>query len=119
MIPDLAAYLPNPTTIAGPTAVTMVNVTRIDPEEQVGQLFARMKEEQQDSNRHPHIPQYMLPQLNQESRGMRMQAMRQVFTWLPRRIPDSGDDGTSPKGEHGLNKVMISAHENSAPIGVV
>ena len=117
--PDLAAYLPNQTTIAGPTAVTMVNVTRIDPEEQVGQLFARMKEEQQDFNRHPHAPQYMLPQLNQESRGMRMQAMRQIFNWLLRRTPDSGDDGTSPEGEHGLNKMTISAHENSAPLGLV
>ena len=110
MSPDLAAYLPNPTTIAGPTVVTMVNVTRIDPEEQVGQLFARMKEEQQDFNRHPHVPQYMLPQLNQESRGMRMQAMRQIFNWLPRRTPD---DGTSSEEEYGLN------HENSAPLGVV
>ena len=45
--------------------------------------------------------------------------MRQVFNWLPRRTPDSGDDVTSPEGEHGLNKVMISAHENSAHIRVV
>ena len=118
MDPDIAACLPDINTIAGPTLVYMANVTRIDPNEQVRQLYARMTVEQQDFNRHQHVPQNMIPQLNQESQGTRMQAVRQIFNWQSRGIPDGGDDGTSSEREHGLREVRIPAHENAAPIGV-
>ena len=118
MDPHITACLPDPNTIAGPTLVSIANVTRIDPDEQVGQLFARMTVEQRDFNRNRHVPQSMLPQLNQESQGMRMQAVRQIFNWQSRGIPDGDDDGTSSETEHGLREVRIAAHENAAPVGV-
>ena len=115
--PDIAAHLPDPNNIAGPTMTSQINVTRVAGEETINQLFARVQQEHNLWNQYQHVPQRMLRQLNEESDGLRNQARRQVFDWLAgwdKALHVGG--ATAGKSEH---KVLASSHENLAPPGVV
>ena len=115
MSSSIADHLPSPYDIAGPTLASVVDVIRVDPEaqEEVGQLYTRMEAEQKQFSRYQHIPRSMLPQLNDDSHGMRMEAMRQVFNWIP------GRHGKEVNASSGLHAVGIPGHDNIPPAGVV
>ena len=114
--PEIAAYLPDPNNIAGPTVVSQVDVTRVAGEQTINQLYARVKEEQKLFNQYPHVPQRMLEQLNEGSGGIWHQARRQTFDWVAgyeKRIRVDGATG-QPELE------MIEAHgETTPPPGVL
>ena len=112
MSSNIAEHLPNPYDIAGPTLTAEVDVMRIDRGEEVGQLYRRMEEQQKQSSRYQHVPQSMLPQLNQDSHGMMGETMRQVFNWIPSR---SGKENKAPSG---LEVVGVPGQENIPPAGV-
>lgn len=111
----IAEHLPSPYDIAGPTLASVVDVIRVDrqAQEEIGQLYTRMEAEQKQSSRYQHIPRSMQPQLNDDSRGMRMEAMRQVFNWIP------GRHGKEVNASSGLHAVGIPGHDNDPPAGVV
>ena len=113
---DIAAHLPSPYRIAGPTMTSQVNVTKVDYDETINQLFARMEEEQKSSLRHQHVPLRMSPQIEEMCEGLGPQASRQVFNWIPwlEEISGTGAD----KGQH-FFRVLPSAGKNGPPPGVV
>lgn len=115
MSSGISGHLPSPYDIAGPTLASVVDVIRVDPQaqEEVGQLYTRIEAEQRQSSRHQHIPWSMLLQLNDDSHGMRMEAMRQVFNWIP------GRHGKEANASSGLHAVGIPGHDNIPPAGVV
>lgn len=115
MSSSIAEHLPSPYDIAGPTLTSVVDVIRVDPQahEEVGQLYTRMEAEQKQSSRYQHVPWSMLPQLNDDSHGMRMEATRQVFNWIP------GRHGKEANATSGLQAVGIPGHDNIPPAGVV
>ncbi|KAL8784045.1 MAG: hypothetical protein Q9195_009195 [Heterodermia aff. obscurata] len=113
---DLAAHLPNPHTIAGPTITTLCNVTRIADDETITQLLARVNTEQALQNRYQHLPQRMLAQLNDESAGLRHQARRQTFDWVAGFEKEVRVDGASGRPEL---EVILPAEKNVVPMGVV
>ena len=112
MSSSIAEHLPSSYDIAGPTLTAEVDVMRIDRGEEVGQLYRRMEEQQKQSSRYQHVPQSMLPQLNQDSHGMRTETMRQVFNWIPSR------SGKENNASSGLEVVGVPGQENIPPAGV-
>ena len=113
---DIAAHLPSPDLIAGPTMTSQVNVTKVDYHETINQLFARIEEEQKSSFRHQHLPRRMAPQIDEMCEGLGLQASRQVFDWIPGWEKDSGT--RNDKGQH-TARILPSARKNSPPSGVV
>ena len=109
MSSGIAEHMPSSYDIAGPTLTAGVDVVRIDKQEETGQLYKRMEEQQKESIRYQHIPQSMLLQLEQESQGMRTEAMRQVFNWIP---------GQQTNASSGLRVVGIPGQDNVPPAGV-
>ena len=55
----------------------------------------------------------MTPKLNDDSQGVRMQAWRQVFNWIP------GHHGEEITASSGLHKVGDPGDGNEPPAGVV
>lgn len=112
MSSSIAEHLPSSYGIAGPTLTAGVDVIRINRREEVGQLYTRMEEQQKQSSRYQHVPQSMLPQLNQDSHGMRTEAMRQVFNWIPSR------NGKEANASSGIHVVGVPGQHNIPPAGV-
>ena len=112
MSSSIAEHLPSSYDIAGPTLTAGVDVIRIHRGEEVRQLYTRMEGQQKQSSRYQHVPQSMLPQLNRDSHGMRMEAMRQVFNWISSR------NGKEAKGSSGLDVVGVPGQDNNPPAGV-
>lgn len=81
----LAQHLPDPIDIAGPTMTSVADVMRSDQQEETGQLYQCMEGEQQLSSRYQHMSPSMLSTLDVDSKGLRLQAMRQIFNWIPSR----------------------------------
>ena len=94
---------------------SVVDVIRVDrqAQEEVGQLYTRMEAEQKQLNRYQHIPWSTLPELNDDGRALRMEALRQVFNWIP------GRHSQEVNGLSGLHAVGIPGHDNDPPAGVV
>lgn len=115
MSSSISEHLPSPYDIAGPTLASVADVIRVglQAQEEVGQLYKRMEAEQKQFSRYQHVPRSMQPQLNDDSCGMRMEAMRQVFNWIP------GRHGKEVNASSGLRAVGIPGHGNSPPFGVV
>ena len=115
MSSSIADHLPSPYDIAGPTMASVVDVIRVDrqAQEEVGQLYTRMEAEQKQLNRYQHIPWSTLPELNDDGRALRMEALRQVFNWIP------GRHSQEVNGLSGLHAVGIPGHDNDPPAGVV
>ena len=113
---DIAAHLPSPYRIAGPTMTSQVTVTKIDYDETINQFFARIKEEQNLSLLHQHVPRRLFPQIDEMCEGLGPQASRQVFDWIP-----EWEKTSSTGGDQGQNnfRVLPSAHKNGPPPGVV
>lgn len=112
MSSSIAEHLPSSYDIAGPTLTAGVDVIRIDRQEEVGQLYTRMEEQQTQSSRYQHLPQSMLPKLNQDSHGMGTEAMRQVFNWIPSR------NGKEANASSGIHVVGVPGQDNIPPAGV-
>lgn len=112
MSSSIAEHLPSSYGIAGPTLTAGVDVIRINRREEVGQLYTRMEEQQKHSSRYQHVPQSMLPQLNQDSHGMRTEAMRQVFNWIPSR------NGKEANASSGIHVVGVPGQHNIPPAGL-
>ena len=112
---SIAEHLPSSYDIAGPTLASVAEVITLGPqaEEEVGQLYTRMEAEQKQFSRYQHLPQSMLPQLNEDSRGMIMEAMRQIFNWIP------GHRGKEASASSGLRVIGIPGQDNIPPVGVV
>ena len=110
---SIAEHLPSPYDIAGPTLASVADVIRVDPQEEVGQLYTRMKAEQKRLNLYQHIPCFMIPELNDVSQGVRMQAVRQIFNWIP------GHHREEVTTSSGLHMVGDPGDGNSPPAGVV
>ena len=113
---DIAAHLPSPDGIAGPTMTSQVNVTKVDYDETINQLFARIEKEQKSSLRHQHVPRRMAPQIDEMCEGLGLQASRQVFDWISGWEKSSGT--RNDQGQHSP-RILPSARKNSPPSGVV
>lgn len=112
MSSSIAEHLPSSYDIAGPTLTGGIDVIGIDRREEVGQLYTRMEEQQKASSHYQHVPQSMMPQLNQDSHGMRTEAVRQVFNWIPSR---NGKEANAPSGLHAVD---VPGQDNIPPAGV-
>ncbi|KAL6713143.1 hypothetical protein ACLMJK_009264 [Lecanora helva] len=109
----ISELLPSPYDIAGPTVTSIVDVVTIDPLEEIGEFYGRMEAQQEEVNRYQHLPQTMSGQVDEDSNGMRNQAMRQIFNWIPGRRGKEQDKNT------GLQPIGIPGQDNDPPPGVV
>ena len=111
---SIAAYLPNPITIAGNTLALVMNRIRIDPTATVGSLLLHLEEEQRLLTRYAHAPgSSIVAQLSPADAETFNAARRQLLNWNPVMGDVAAREGGAKwelRSIEGFTEVMLEWH---------